>query len=115
MLARTIRLRCPVCGRGPIFQTPFRVRHSCAECGAIFQREEGFFVGAIMTNVVATEATILSAYLLTLLAAGDVSTLTIGVLFAIGLLFPILFYHHSWSLWLGLDHYVEGLPGGGQK
>jgi hypothetical protein len=34
----------------------------------------------------------------------------IVILFITGLLFPLAFYHHSWSLWLSLDHLVEGLP-----
>jgi hypothetical protein len=24
--------------------------------------------------------------------------------------FPLAFYHHSWSLWLGFDYIVESLP-----
>jgi len=26
------------------------------------------------------------------------------------LIFPVAFYHHSWSLWLGFDFLVESLP-----
>jgi len=26
------------------------------------------------------------------------------------LLFPVAFYHHCWSIWLGFDHLIEGLP-----
>ena len=78
----------------------------------IFKREEGFFVGAIMANVVATEVWILIVYFACLLLTnfGDQTTLTI--LFLVGVTFPLLFYHHSWSLWLGLDHLIEGLPEG---
>jgi hypothetical protein len=32
------------------------------------------------------------------------------VLFIIALLFPVAFYHHSWSAWLSFDHLVETLP-----
>ena len=31
-------------------------------------------------------------------------------LFVVALLFPVAFYHHSWSLWLGFDYLIEGLP-----
>jgi hypothetical protein len=31
------------------------------------------------------------------------------VLFVMALLFPVAFYHHSWSVWLSFDHAVEGL------
>ena len=113
-LARGARLCCPVCGRAPVFQSPFRVRPHCPACGAVFQREEGFFVGAIMVNVVTTEAAVmLTAGLWLLLTTtgrdgGGATMLTL--LFAVALLFPVAFYHHAWSLWLAGDHIVEGLP-----
>ena len=111
-LGRGARLRCPACGRAGVFQTPFRVRHHCPACSALFQREEGFFVGAIMINVVTTEAAVMAAAGVWLLtpsgASGGAALLT--TLFAVALLFPVAFYHHAWSLWLAADHLVEGLP-----
>ena len=58
-LSRALRLRCPVCGEASIVQSPFHIRHQCAACDALFKREDGFFVGAIMANVVTTEFVIL--------------------------------------------------------
>ena len=110
-LARGARLCCPVCGRAPVFQSPFRVRPDCPACGALFQREEGFFVGAIMINVVTTEAAVLlTAGLWLLSSAGSGGATMLTLLFAVALLFPVAFYHHAWSLWLAGDHLVEGLP-----
>ena len=111
-LARGARLCCPVCGRATVFQSPFRVRHHCPSCGALFQREEGFFVGAIMINVVTTEAAVMATAGLWLLssASGGGDSLLLPLLFAVALLFPVAFYHHAWSLWLAADHLVEGLP-----
>lgn len=109
-LARGLRLRCPVCGESNVFRAPFQVRHHCPACGALFQREEGFFVGAIMVNVVATEGAVMLAFGLCLLTLGGGGTLTLPALFAVALLFPVLFYHHAWSLWLAGDHVVERLP-----
>jgi uncharacterized protein (DUF983 family) len=109
-LARGLRLRCPVCGESNVFRAPFQVRHHCPACRALFQREAGFFVGAIMVNVVATEGAVMLAFGVCLLALGGGGSLTLPVLFAVALLFPVLFYHHAWSLWLAGDHVVEGLP-----
>lgn len=108
-LVRGLRLRCPVCGESNVFRAPFQVRRQCPACRALFQREAGFFVGAIMLNVIATEGAVMLAFGLCLLALGG-GTLTLPVLFAVALLFPVLFYHHSWSLWLAGDHVVERLP-----
>ena len=109
-LARCLKLQCPVCGRDSIVRRPFNLKHRCGACGAVFKREEGFFVGAIMANVVATEVFILITYLtcLTLTNFRDSTILTILFVIAIG--FPLAFYHHAWALWLGMDHLIEGLP-----
>ena len=72
-------------------------------------REEGFFVGAILINVVTTEAMILALYLISLVVGFNYQVV-LTILFIAAVAFPILFYHHSWSIWLGFDHLVEGLP-----
>lgn len=109
-LTRGLLLRCPVCGESNVFRAPFQVRRHCPTCRALFQREAGFFVGAIMLNVVVTEGAVMFAFGLCLLVLGGSDTRTLPALFAVALLFPVLFYHHSWSLWLAGDHVVEGLP-----
>lgn len=62
-----------------------------------------------MANVVATEVFILVVYFACLLLTnlGDRTIFTI--LFAVGIIFPLAFYHHAWALWLGMDHLIEGL------
>src|SRR5918912_1830999 len=65
-LLRSLTLRCPVCGRSSIVQRPFKIKDHCPVCDALFMREEGFFVGAILINVVTTEMVILALYLISL-------------------------------------------------
>jgi uncharacterized protein (DUF983 family) len=108
-LWRSLKLQCPVCGEASIVQRPFHLKHHCTACGVIFKREEGFFVGAIMANVVATEVLVLLIYFACLLSGLDDRAM-LTILFAIGVMFPIAFYHHSWSLWLAMDDLIEGLP-----
>src|SRR5438128_560346 len=108
---RSLKLKCPVCGRASIVQRPFNLKHRCDSCGTIFKREEGFFVGAIMANVVATEVFILLAYFAIIVFTNVSDRVMLGILFVVGITFPLAFYHHSWSFWLGLDHLIEGLPG----
>src|SRR5437868_1366091 len=109
---RSLKLKCPVCGRASIVQRPFNLKHRCDSCGVIFKREEGFFVGAIMANVVATEVFILVMYFALLLLTTLSDRATFIILFIVAVGFPLAFYHHSWALWLGLDHLIEGLPQG---
>ena len=109
-IARSLLLRCPVCGKSSIIQSPFKIKHHCPFCSALFMREAGFFVGAILINVVTTEMVILMIYLFSLVIFGFDYQWVLTVLFTAALLFPVAFYHHSWSIWLGFDHLVEGLP-----
>jgi uncharacterized protein (DUF983 family) len=110
VLKRCVRLRCPVCGRASIVERPFHVKHHCPSCRALFKREEGFFVGAIAINLVTTEAVILFVYIASLPFVETHFQTLISVMLVLALVFPVAFYHHSWSLWLGFDHVVETLP-----
>src|SRR3989454_1714346 len=114
-LWRALKLRCPVCGLSSILRLPFHIKDECDTCGAIFKREEGFFVGAIMANVVATEVLIVVVYFSCLLFTSFDERITLTILFVVGVTFPLVFYHHSWSLWLGIDHLIEGLPRGSER
>jgi len=110
VLRRCLRLLCPACGKSRIVDKPFHIRHHCPECLALFKREDGFFVGAILANVVTTEFAILVVCFFCLLILGADYENVLVVLFIMALLFPVAFYHHSWSLWLGFDFIVESLP-----
>jgi uncharacterized protein (DUF983 family) len=110
VLSRSLRLRCPACGQSAIARGPFRIRHHCPNCRSLFKREEGFFVGAILANVMATEFVILAVCMIWLIGIGGKYESVLAGLFVIALLFPVAFYHHSWSLWLGFDYLIEGLP-----
>lgn len=106
---RCLRLLCPNCGKTSIVKKPFQIKHRCDSCQVYFKREEGFFVGAILINVVSTELVILFVYLMSMAVIGSYYQVVIALLLVIALAFPVAFYHHSWSLWLTFDHAVEGL------
>ena len=109
-MGRSLRLRCPACGQSSIVDRPFHIRHHCPACRSLFKREEGFFVGAILANVVITELVILAAWFIWLIIGGSQYEGVLAALFVLALVFPVAFYHHSWSLWLGFDYLVESLP-----
>jgi uncharacterized protein (DUF983 family) len=45
-----------MCGRGRAFNGFYRMRDRCPQCGYIFEREEGYWVGAVIMNFVFVEA-----------------------------------------------------------
>ena len=109
-LVRSAALLCPACGQASIVQRPFQIKHHCSSCSSLFKREDGFFVGAILANVVLTELVVLATYMIWLLISSGSEQRMLVILFAVALCFPIAFYHHSWSFWLGFDYLVESLP-----
>lgn len=42
--------RCPVCLQGKMFSGPFRMNPTCPVCGHRFEREQGFFQGAMYVS-----------------------------------------------------------------
>lgn len=42
-----LRLRCPVCRTGRIFSGAVTMNKQCPECRYVFERESGYFLGAI--------------------------------------------------------------------
>jgi len=53
---RALRLRCPNCGGGGIFRTPFELRPDCPNCGLEMDRgEDDYFLGTYAVNLVAVE------------------------------------------------------------
>ena len=109
-LSRCLRLRCPACGRASIVKRLFKIKDRCPSCGVLFNREEGFFVGPILINVVTTEAVILAGYFTSLMFSNNNYQHLLLPLFIIAIAFPVSYYHHTWSIWLTFDHLVEGLP-----
>jgi len=57
-----------------------------------------------------TEFVILALSFVCLILIGASYERVLVALFITGVLFPVAFYHHSWSLWLGFDYLIESLP-----
>ena len=79
----------------------------CDYCGLIYEREQGYFVGAIYINVIATESLLLGALLIYTLITGNISQTILTVLIVLALTLPLVFFHHSRSLWLCVDYILN--------
>ena len=49
-LASILRQRCPVCRRGPVFRRHIKMYETCPVCDHRFEREPGYFVGAMYVS-----------------------------------------------------------------
>jgi len=104
---RGLKLKCPACGVGDLYEGFFRMRPECPYCELVFAREQGYFIGAIYMNVVATESLIFGAYLVLIFARRINDQSTYAILFTLALVLPVLFHRHARSLWLCLDHLLD--------
>lgn len=104
ILTRGARLRCPRCGKGLLFAGFFSMHAQCSHCALTFEREQGYFVGAIYVNYAATTLIAIAGFLaLDYFASLSLSQqLLLWGSFAIG--FPLFFFRYSRSLWLSIDY-----------
>jgi len=105
MLWRGLTRRCPRCGGGRLFQGWFRMTPDCPHCGLHFEREPGYWVGAVAINT--TVVGILFTIVLVAWSAAtvpDIPWVPLLIaevpLMAIG---PAAFYPYSKTLWVAVD------------
>ncbi len=105
LLKRGLLVQCPACGSRDNFSRWFSMRENCGSCGLVFERIAGHWTGAIGISI------ILSFPLLAIvLLGGLIATspdfkvwpiIIAGV--AVAVLFPILIFPLTRTLWTALD------------
>src|SRR5579884_2595182 len=55
LLWRALLLRCPRCGEGPLYKRGYTMYEACPVCGWRYEREEGYWTGAMAVNLVVAE------------------------------------------------------------
>lgn len=85
---------------------------ACPACGLEFEREEGYWVGAMIVNIVVTELVFGAVLVGGMLASWpDVpwtQLLIAGVVLNVAV--PVLFYPRSKTLWVGIDRFFTDPP-----
>ena len=104
MIGRALRRRCPRCG-AKAFSSYFGLREHCDRCGLRFEREEGYWVGALIVNT----TVVFGSFLLVFVGGmamtwpevrwGVLGALTVGTM----AILPIVFYPLSKTLWMALE------------
>lgn len=78
----------------------------CAACGLRYEREQGYFVGAIYVNYAFTVVVAAGTVLVLDWTLGLTLTAQLAIGIALGALVPLLFFRYARSLWLSLDYLV---------
>lgn len=111
-LSAVIALRCPRCLKGRVWRRFVSMNAACPECGFVFERESGYFAGAMVVSY-ALAVPILAGIVIGLIA---IARLDVVVALIIGntaylVLVPFIF-RYSRVVWLHLDWLID--PGDGR-
>ncbi|HSJ82614.1 MAG TPA: DUF983 domain-containing protein [Acidimicrobiia bacterium] len=104
MVGRASRRRCPRCG-AKAFDSYFQLLEHCDRCGLRFEREPGYWVGALIINT----TVVFGAFLLVFIGGmaltwPDVPWVNLGALtIATMAILPVVFYPISRTLWMALE------------
>lgn len=104
LLLRALRLRCPACGRGALYHGWFAMHASCPVCTFRYEREQGYFVGAIYVNFAAAVVLGLVPVVVADMIWGLAIERQLAIAVPLMILLPIGCFRWSRSLWLAIDY-----------
>ncbi|GAB4162646.1 MAG: hypothetical protein Tsb009_39540 [Planctomycetaceae bacterium] len=107
LLGRSLRLRCPRCGKGQLFQGYFKMYPACTECNLKYERAPGYFLGSTYINYGVTAVLLTAGYVFSYFILGLEKSTLLWPLAFFAVLFPILFFRFARSLWLGMDCFFD--------
>jgi uncharacterized protein (DUF983 family) len=102
-------LRCPVCHRGKMFASLFKMHPRCPHCGVVFERHAGEVTGGMaITLVLVSTITVVSGSLLAVLTTIS-PLLIIGALSLFTVVVGLLFYRHARGLWVSFLYLSDSM------
>jgi len=105
ILWRGVRKKCARCGGGHLFHNWFTMAENCPHCGLHFEREPGYFVGAIAINMIivgALFAVVLIVF--SILTAPDIPWVPLLLLeLPVVIVLPAVLYPFTKTIWVAVD------------
>lgn len=99
-------LRCPRCCKGAVWAAPFRMHAACPECALVFQREPGYFTGAMYASYFIGVFGTLPVWMWMLVAGAGLFPI-LAVAFLLVLLVMPISFHYSRVFWMHIDCYFN--------
>jgi uncharacterized protein (DUF983 family) len=115
LLARGFTRRCPRCGSGKLFHNYLSMVPDCPRCGLHFEREQGYWAGALAVNIICVGGVFVASFLVAMiLTIPDVPVpLMLGIFVPIVAIGPIIWYPFSKTIWVAVDRgFLQRFDGG---
>ena len=105
MLWRGFTKRCARCGSRHLFRRWFTMVPDCPRCGLHFEREAGYWTGALAINLIIVGGLfVVSFVILLVLTIPDIPVgPTLAVLVPVAIIGPMLAYPFSKTVWVAVD------------
>ena len=103
-LGRAARLVCPRCGSGALYASFLRMHEVCPHCGFRYEREHGYFVGAIYLNYAVTVGVAMGLVLVLDWTIGLTLTQQLAIAIPMVTVLPVILFRWARALWLAVDH-----------
>jgi uncharacterized protein (DUF983 family) len=107
--------RCPPCGSGKLFRHWVAMVPDCPRCGLHFEREQGYWAGALAINIMCIGGLFAVTFLIAMvLTVPDVPVpLMLAIFVPMMALGPIVWYPFSKTIWVAVDRaFLQRLDGG---
>jgi len=101
-----LRQLCPRCARGKIFRGLFAMHRACPSCGLEFEREQGYFVGAMYFSYALAVLIVLPVIVVMIVAGCSAAPIYLTSMMTLIVLAPWLF-RYSRVLWLYMDQVID--------
>jgi uncharacterized protein (DUF983 family) len=105
MLWRGATLRCARCGSRHLFRHWFVMVSDCPRCGLHYEREAGYWTGALAINTILVGGVFAIAFVIAIvLTAPDIPVAPLlAILVPVMLIGPLIAYPFSKTIWIAVD------------
>lgn len=101
-----LQQKCPRCRRGTIFRGLFTMHRACPSCGLEFEREQGYFLGAMYFSYALAVLIVLPVIAVMVMSGFAAAPIYLTSTATLIILAPWLF-RYSRVLWLYMDQVID--------
>ena len=106
IIGAVIQQRCPRCLKGPIFKSTWDIHERCSTCQLVFEREPGYFTGAMYLSYGMSILVVFPIWLMLLFWEFTLITIVVTIIAILLILTPFLF-RYSRIVWMHIDQAIS--------